>query len=155
MTTISVLVAVNVSKALDAQNLSPYIYMVDSTGYNQSGQGGNELITNCNNGDTLIWTVAPIDPNSLVSIHAFSGQAISSGMINPAAYPQSGNMTWGGRVNSAGNNVQYTMSLLLERATILSFDPFITATNVQSIANVEEATEILSRALAKAFHVPA
>jgi len=155
MSSISVLVAVNVAKALDSHNLGAYVYMVDTTGYSQSGQGGNELVTNCNNGDTICWTVAPIDPNTRVSIHNFAGQIISSNMINPAPYPQTNNMTWGGRVNAAGNHVQYTMDLLLESQTILGFDPFITATNVQSLTKVEDASEILSRALAKAFHVPA
>ncbi len=50
-------------------------------------------------------------------------------MVNPQAYPQYDGAVWGGRVNSAGNNVQYTITMLLENNVHMTFDPFITATN--------------------------
>ncbi|HEY8099054.1 MAG TPA: hypothetical protein VIE65_23575 [Methylobacter sp.] len=131
MSTVNVLVAVNVGQAIAQNNLSKYVFMVDTTGYSGNGsEGGNELITTLYNGDTLVWTVASIDPNESISIHSFGGSAIPN-MVNPAPYPQYNNTVWGGRINQAGTNVQYTMTLLLENNVLMTFDPFITATNPQ------------------------
>ncbi|MEM4989238.1 hypothetical protein V8G57_17750 [Collimonas sp. H4R21] len=131
MSTICVLVAVNVGQAVATKNLSKYVFMVDTTGYSGDGsEGGNELITTCRNGDTIVWTVASIDPAESVAILGFAGQAIPN-MVNPMKYPQYDGTTWGGRVNQAGNHIQYTMTLLLEGSVQLTFDPFITATNPQ------------------------
>jgi hypothetical protein len=132
MATINVLVAVNVGQAVAQQNLSKYVFMVDTTGYSGSGgEGGNELVTTCENGDTIVWNVTSLDPAEQVSIHNFAGTAISNGMINPAPYPQYDNTVWGGRVNAKGSHVQYTMTLLLAKNTLLTFDPFIVASNPQ------------------------
>ena len=132
MATINVLVAVNVGQAVAQQNLSKYVFMVDTTGYSGSGgEGGNELVTTCENGDTIVWNVTSLDPAEQVSIHNFAGTAITSGMINPAPYPQYDNTVWGGRVNAKGSHVQYTMTLLLAKTTLLTFDPFIVASNPQ------------------------
>ncbi len=131
MSTINVLVAVNVGQAIAQNNLSKYVFMVDTTGYSGNGnQGSNELVTTLNNGDTIVWTVDSIDPNETVSILSFAGNAIPN-MVNPAQYPQFNGTVWGGRVNQAGNKVQYTMTLLLEGNVHLTFDPFITATNAK------------------------
>lgn len=134
MATINVLVAVNVGQAIAENNLQAYVFMVDTTGYSGNGsEGGNELITTCNNGDTVIWSVVSIDPTETVSILSFSGAALQNGMIAPAQYPQYNGSVWGGRVNSAGNQVQYSMELLLEGNVQLPFDPYLTATNVQNL----------------------
>jgi hypothetical protein len=129
MTTIYVDVIVNVDKAIESQNLSKYVFMVDTTGYSGDGsEGSNELRTTCQNGDTIVWTAVSLNPGESIAIHSFGGQAIPN-MINPAPYPQYNQTVWGGRVNAAGNGVQYTMTLLLGSSTLLTFDPFITATN--------------------------
>ncbi|MBK8257150.1 MAG: hypothetical protein IPK82_31320 [Polyangiaceae bacterium] len=129
MATVNILVAVNVTQAIATGNLGANVFMMDTNGYMGSGgEGTSELKTSCYNGDTLVWSVVPIDPNDQVSITSFSGQAIPS-MVNPAQYPQFNGTVWGGRVNQAGTNVQYTMSLLLAGSVHLSFDPFITAKN--------------------------
>ncbi|MGK5051907.1 hypothetical protein [Janthinobacterium sp. RB2P8] len=132
MATINVLVAVNVGQAVAQSNLSKYVFMVDTTGYSCNGnEGGNELVTSCKNGDTIVWNVTSLDPAEQVSIHSFGGTAINNGMVNPAPYPQYDNTVWGGRVNAKGSNVQYTMTLLLAGNTLLTFDPFIVASNPQ------------------------
>jgi hypothetical protein len=129
MGTVNVLVAVNVGKAIAEKNLGKYVFMEDTTGYvGSGGAGGNELTTTCKNGDTLVWQVVSIDPSETVAILSFSGVAIPN-MVNPAKYPQYDGTVWGGRVNQAGNKVQYAMTLLLEGNVQLSFDPYITATN--------------------------
>lgn len=129
MTTINVLIAVNVAQAIATGNLGSYVFMADSTGLCVSGQSSpNELVTTCQNGDTIVWSVVPISPSDTVSIVNFNGSAIP-GMINPGAYPQYNNAVWGGRVLSSGTNVQYSMELLLNNQQ-MSFDPFITANNI-------------------------
>jgi len=133
MTQINVLVAIDVAnaEALIAggnNNVGQYVFMMDSTGYMGNGQGGHELTTHCKNGDTIVWSVVPIDPATTVSITGFSGSAIPD-MINPAAYPHYGNTVWGGPVDKAGDGVQYSISLLLQGSAHGYFDPFITATN--------------------------
>ena len=130
MTMINVLVAVNVAQAISNNNLQDYVFMADSTGLCVSGLSNpNELVTTCNNGDTIVWSVVPISPSDTVSILGFSGAAITETMINPGQYPQGNGAVWGGRVNSTGNAVQYSIELLLNGHQ-MSFDPFITATNV-------------------------
>ncbi|WP_321813439.1 hypothetical protein [Paraburkholderia sp. J69-2] len=129
MATIYVNVLVNVAKAIAENNLAKYVFMVDSTGYSGDGsEGTNELRTKCQNGDTIVWSAVSINPGESISILAFNGQAIPN-MVNPQRYPQYDGMVWGGRVNSAGNNVQYTITMLLEDNAHMTFDPFITATN--------------------------
>jgi hypothetical protein len=129
MSTVNILVAVNVGQAVATGNLPPNVYMVDTNGYMGSGgEGTNELQTTCTNGDTLVWSVVSIDPNETVSITGFTGQAIPT-MINPAQYPQFNGTVWGGRVNQAGTGIQYSINLLLEGGVHLTFDPFITANN--------------------------
>ena len=129
MATINVLVAVNVGQAVASGNLGKYVFMEDTTGYSGNGsEGTNELQTTCKNGDTIVWSAVSIDPGEQIAIHSFGGSAIPN-MVNPAQYPQDDGAVWGGRVNSTGKNVQYTMTLLLAGQTLLTFDPFITATN--------------------------
>ncbi|MEC5159744.1 hypothetical protein ACFDR9_005675 [Janthinobacterium sp. CG_23.3] len=133
MTTINVLVAVNVGMAISTGNLSQYVFMVDTTGYSGNGnEGGNELLTTCTNGDTVIWNVVSIDPSENVAILGFSGAAIPN-MINPGQYPQYAGTVWGGRVNSAGSEIQYSLELLLEGNVQQSFDPFLTANNALNL----------------------
>jgi hypothetical protein len=128
------MVAVNVGQAIATGNLGEYVFMVDTTGYSGNGsEGGNELVTTCTNGDTVIWNVVSIDPSETVAILGFSGEAIQNNMINPGQYPQYAGTVWGGRVNSAGTNVQYSMELLLQGNVQQSFDPFLTANNVQNL----------------------
>jgi hypothetical protein len=131
MSQVNILVAVNVAAAISSGNLGEYVFMMDTNDYMGTGntsEGTDELITTVNNGDTIVWTVASIDPNLKVSIQGFSGQAIPN-LINPSQYPQTLGTVWGGHVNQAGDHVQYTMELLLNGTAHMSFDPFITSTN--------------------------
>ncbi|MFY9259837.1 MAG: hypothetical protein WAO71_04930 [Gallionella sp.] len=126
MATVYVMVVVNVSQAVASGNLGAYVYMADTTGFSGSGQGGNELITTVTDGSTIIWSVVPIDPATSVSIVNFTGQAIP-GLIKPVEYAQYNDTVWGGQVLSLGTHVQYSMTLLLNGADQLTFDPFITS----------------------------
>jgi hypothetical protein len=129
MTIVNVVIAVNVTKAIAENNLGKYVFLVDSTGYSGDGsEGSNELLTTCQNGDTIVWSVIPIDPGTTAAITGFSGQAVPD-MVNPVKYPQYSGTVFGGRVNMPGTRAQYTATLLLEGTNSMSFDPFITATN--------------------------
>ena len=129
MSTVNVVVAVNVAQAVATGNLGANVYMVDTNAYMGSGgEGTAELWTKCSNGDTIVWTVISIDPNEKVSIVGFSGNAIPE-TIKPTRYPQFDGTVWGGRVNQASAKAWYTMTLLLAGSKELGFDPFITATN--------------------------
>jgi len=135
MSTINVLVAVNVGQALASGNndIGNFVYMVDSTGYSNNGQGGHELTTTVTVGDTIVWTVVPIDPAEQVVITGFTGVAIGTNaaqgqIINPVQYPQYSptGSVWGGFVTSTSSNPdQYSINLLLNGSVHVSFDPFI------------------------------
>ncbi|MFA6051413.1 MAG: hypothetical protein WC762_02370 [Methylobacter sp.] len=131
MTTVNVLVAVNVGQALNQivntgnANIGEYVYMADTTGYSGSGEGTDELTTTVTVGGTLIWQTVSIDPSQTVTITGFSGQAIPS-VVNPVQYPQYSGAVWGGSVNSTTQgSEQYTIGLLLNGGTHAWFDPFI------------------------------
>lgn len=132
MSQVNILIAVNVAQAINTGRLGDYVYMVDDslTG-KSSGEGGDELSTVCENGDTIVWRVESIDPDQDVSINRFDGDIITTEMINPAPYPQLDSSTWGGKVTRTGTKVEYRMYLTLNKNTVQSFDPFITATNPQ------------------------
>ena len=134
MSTVNVLVTVNVIQAIQSKSLQGAICLIDTNGYLGSfNEATPELTTVCNNADTIVWSVVPLDPNEKVSIVGFTGAAVPS-MIKPVQTGQFGGTVWSGRVEMAGNNVQYTMTLLLENGTQLSWDPFITATQVTATA---------------------
>ncbi|MEO1088240.1 MAG: hypothetical protein AAFY88_28755 [Acidobacteriota bacterium] len=127
MSEIDILMAVDVEGALSSGNLGANIYMVDSTGYAGAGnEGTDELITIAANGDTLKWTVAPIQPSGVVSIAGFSGSAVPT-QINPVQDPLSP-AVWEAEFKTtagAGTQYQYTCTLAFEHGKELSFDPFL------------------------------
>lgn len=78
MSTVDVLMMVDVEGALASGNLSENIYLVDTNGYLGSyNEGQDELSTKLHNGDTVVWSVAPIDPGTNATIASFSGTAVS------------------------------------------------------------------------------
>lgn len=136
MSQVNILVAVNVSEAISSGNLGEYIWMIDTKDYSgttNKSEATNHLHTHVKNGDTIVWTVVPIDPNDEVSILGFwnanSGENTIPDMINPGKYPQFDGTVWGGRVNKTGTNAKYSMNLLLGGTHHMTFDPFITSTN--------------------------
>jgi hypothetical protein len=128
---VNVLVAVDLGHALTSGagvGATQYAFMQDTTGYSGSGQNGQELLTTCYKGDTIVWTMKSIDPGLGISILSFSGAAIGpTTMINPAPYPQYDGTVSGGVVNATGTKVAYTIGLLLEGSVQQSLDAFLTA----------------------------
>lgn len=127
MAEIDILMAVDVEGALSSGNLGANIFMVDTTGYAGAGnEGTDELITIASNGDTIKWTVAPIQPSGVVSIQGFSGQAVPTN-INPVPDPLSP-QAWEAEFKttaSTGTQYQYTCTLEFEHGKTLTFDPFL------------------------------
>lgn len=133
MAQVNILVAVNVSAAVNNNNLPPYVFMMDSndsSGTQNHSEGTNELVTHVTNGDTIVWRVVSIDPTQDVAIHSFTSNGTTiPDLINPAPYPQFDGSVWGGHVNQAANNAQYSMVLLLNGRHLMTFDPFIDSVN--------------------------
>lgn len=134
---VNVLVAVNVAEAIKSENtgnLGKFVFLMDGSGYSGDGnEGTDELVTTCENGDTIVWHVVSIQPNLSVTIAGFDG-AIKTApeLIDPAPYPQLDSETWGGLVRrSSDGKVQYSMYLSLEGTPAQSFDPYIIANNSQ------------------------
>lgn len=125
MNTISVLIVVDVEGAL-AQGLPSNVYLVDTNKYVGSGNEGQaELVTACTNGDTINWTVAPVAPETSVSITAFTGGMVG-GVCTPQLVNAPGGSYWSGLVQAQQftGQVQYSVTLSADGQT-LTFDPFL------------------------------
>ena len=125
MATVNVLIIVDVEGA-QTSGLQQNVYLVDTNKYMGSyNQGQVELVTVLGQGDTIIWSVAPIKPGTNVAIQAFTGQAVGVN-VTPAAYP---NGSWGSIFAAApyvsGNQFQYSVTLNFDGAAPQTFDPFL------------------------------
>lgn len=134
MTTINILIAVNVSEAMASvakgnANVGSFVYMVDSTGHSGNGAGGDELQTTITPGDNVVWQSVSVDPSETITMTGFTGTAIGDrGIINPVQYPQynPAGSVWGGFVKGTSNGPdQYSISLLLNGQVHAWFDPFL------------------------------
>lgn len=129
MSTVDVLMMVDVEGALASGNLSENIYLVDTNGYLGSyNEGQDELSTKLHNGDTVVWSVAPIDPGTNATIASFSGTAVSDKYINPVPDPLSAGV-WESKFQppggSTGQSFQYNATLKFDDNKELTFDPFL------------------------------
>lgn len=129
MSTVYVLVVVDVEGAQTSGDLGAHVYMMDTRKYLGSGfEGTKELMTTLAGGDTIVWTVRPADPGTNVTLVSLSGQAVRTSIIAPVADPLSpaSLMSKFQPPGSAGSGTtyQYDMTLSLE-GTQMSFDPFL------------------------------
>ncbi len=128
MATVNVLIIVDVEGA-QTSGLQQNVYLVDTNKYMGSyNQGQVELVTVLEQGDTIIWSVAPIDPGTNVAIQnpgGFTGPAIGVN-VTPVAYP---NGSWGSTFAAApyvsGNQFQYSVVLTFDGGDPQTFDPFL------------------------------
>jgi hypothetical protein len=125
MSNVDVLIVVDVEGALASQNLQNNVYLIDTNKFMGSyNEGGAELYTKVSNGQTVTWSVAPVDPNTSAVISSFTGQAITQNIISPIA--QAGG-SWSSEAflpNPTGQQYQYSVVLGFEGST-LPFDPFL------------------------------
>jgi hypothetical protein len=129
MSQVCVLVVVDVEAALTG-GLSNHLYMIDNTGYfGSAGEGTNELTTACTEGQTVSWTVTPVDPFTSIEITGFSGTMVSDGICKPGQFDSPSGSYWAALVESQGQSTtqQYTMTLNAG-GTSMSFDPYLKIT---------------------------
>lgn len=128
MKQINVLMVVDVENALASGNLTDNIYLIDSNKHFGSGaEGQAELVTACNDGQIIIWSVAPVDPGTDVNIVSFSGQIIDDKICTPRQTELPGGAeVWSGRVETQGasNTWQYNCTLSMDGKS-LTFDPYL------------------------------
>lgn len=125
MNTVSVLIVVDVEGAL-ANGIGNNVYLVDTNKYVGSGSEGQmELQTACTNGDTINWTVAPVAPETSISITGFTGQMVG-GICTPQQVNAPSGSYWQGIVQAqqVTGQVQYSVTLSAEGQT-LQFDPYL------------------------------
>ncbi|WP_296420318.1 hypothetical protein [Pseudooctadecabacter sp.] len=129
MSTVYVLIVVDVEGALASGDLASHVYLMDTTKYLGSGfEGTRELMTSLSVGDTIVWTAQPVDAGTEVTLVSISGQAVRDGVVTPVTDPVSPHSLMspfqpaGGA--ASGTTYQYDMTLSLE-GTHLRFDPFL------------------------------
>ena len=126
MTTVNVLIVVDVLAAATSGNLGANVYLVDTNKHIGSGaEGQAELVTVLSSGNNIEWSVAPIDPGTDVVIAGFEGGAINGGNIKPT---KNNDGSWGSTFSSTGSSgsrYQYSVSLSFDGAAPQSFDPFL------------------------------
>lgn len=126
MTTVNVLIVVDVLAAATSGNLGANVYLVDTNKHIGSGaEGQAELVTVLSSGNNIEWSVAPIDPGTDVVIAGFEGQAINGNNIKPV---KNNDGSWGSTFSATGGSgtqYQYSVSLSFDGATPQSFDPFL------------------------------
>ncbi|MDF1698671.1 MAG: hypothetical protein P1U56_22655 [Saprospiraceae bacterium] len=132
MSTINVLIAVDALGAATSGKLQDNVYLIDTNKHAGSGHEGQaELYTACKStnqgGDTIVWSVTPVDPGSDVSIKSFTGQMISNKKLLPASNP---NGSWSGALapNLNAGNIQYSVVLNIDGKP-MTFDPFLKVSN--------------------------
>lgn len=123
MNRIDILIVVDVVGALAAGSLQGSVYLVDSNKYLGSWQEGQSTLnTVCQDGQTLTWSVTPVDPADSVTIAGFSGTLVSDHICVPTQDAFLGSSAWNGLVETQGAyaSYPYTVSLALS-GTTLSF----------------------------------
>lgn len=128
MSTINVLIVVDALGAATSGNLQDNVYLVDTNKHFGSGNEGQaELYTVCHSSnktsDSLVWSVAPVDPGTDVSINSFNGQMINSNDCIPSP---NGDGSWGGKLalNLSKSQIQYSVALNIDGKE-MTFDPFL------------------------------
>lgn len=127
MKQIDVLIVVDVEGAL-AGSLQDNVYLIDTNKYVGSGSEGQaELVTACQDGQVIVWNVAPVSPSSDVEITQFTGQMIDDKVCVPQAYDGPDGPFWEGRVEAQGTKGQQQYSVVLTMdGKSMGFDPFLT-----------------------------
>lgn len=128
MKTVNVLMIVDVEGALSSGNLTENIYLVDTNKHFGSGREGQaELVTACNDGEIIVWSVTPINPGNDVQIQSFEGEIIDKKICVPKQSTLvTGEVVWSGRVESQGasQTYQYNCTLTFDGKP-LTFDPYL------------------------------
>jgi hypothetical protein len=131
MKQINILIVVDVVGALASKNLGDNVYLIDTNKHFGSGQEGQqELITACQDGEIIVWSVCPINPGNDVEIQSFTGGIIDKKICVPKKVETvTGETVWSGRVESQGATAKYQYSCVLSfDGAPMTFDPFLNVT---------------------------
>lgn len=126
MNTLGVLLVVDTDGALASGSLASNCYMVDTNGYVGSwGEGTSDLHTVCEDGQALVWSVAPVSAAGEVTITGFSGPMVDDMVCAPTASPFEGGV-WAGTVETHGSfaSYGYTATLSLD-GTQMAVDCYV------------------------------
>jgi hypothetical protein len=127
MRVINILVIVDCIGAVSTGNLKDNVYIVDTNGYEGSwNEGTSQLVSVCQDGQGLSWSVTSVNPGNEVNIVSFSGQMVSSSVCNPKKQGIDGAESWAGNVQTRGGigQFKYTINLSIN-GKAMSFDPYI------------------------------
>ncbi|MGN6255608.1 MAG: alpha-pore-forming tripartite toxin MakABE regulator [Solirubrobacterales bacterium] len=109
------LIVVDVAGALASGGLKNNCYMVDNNGYLGSWhEGSEELHTVCEDGQRIVWDVAPVSPDTEIAIAGFSGRMAEERVCAPK---QLADGSWLGQVESRGvfASFPYTVTLAIDK----------------------------------------
>lgn len=127
MRTINILVIVDSEGAIASGSLKENTYIVDTNGYEGSwNEGTSRLVTVCQDGQELSWSITSINPGNQAELVGFSGQLITSNIAKPQKQGIGGAEIWLARVQTHGDigEYQYQINLSLDGKN-MSFDAYI------------------------------
>lgn len=134
MATINIMIPIDVETAQSTASgttITSGLYMIDTTGYEGTAEGSNELVTPCDAGDTLVWTIYPINPDDNVAISGFTGQCVTSNVFQNLEQQKTpaGVSYWTCVINEgqASGRYQYSLTIKMSGKTY-SYDPFVQVT---------------------------
>jgi hypothetical protein len=125
---INVLIVVDVEGALASGSLGSNVYLIDTNKFFGSyGEGQQELVTSCKDGQIIVWSLASINPGDEADITGFTGQMIDQKICLPKQTTLvTGETVWSARVESQGATAQYQYSCTLSfDGKAMTFDPFL------------------------------
>ena len=111
MNTLSVLLVVDTAGALASGDLAGNCCIVDTNGYLGSwGEGTAALHTVCEDGQTIVWSVAPVSADAQVAIAGFSGAIVDQAVCRPSVNAAG---VWAGAVETHGAFASYGYTVTL------------------------------------------
>ncbi len=127
MDQIDVVVVVDAQGALSSGSLQDNVYLVDTNHYLGSWQEGQSTLnTVCQDGQTVTWYSASVNPGDDVSITGFDGAAVESKICVPKQDPLADPAAWSGLIESGQqfNSFGYSLALTLGSKT-MTLDAFL------------------------------
>ena len=108
------MVVVDCLGAAATNNLKENAYIIDTNGYEGSwNEGTSKLVSVCQDGQGLSWSVASVNPGNQVNLESFSGQMLDSNICKPQKQGIPGAEAWKGNVQSRGGIGLYQYNLNL------------------------------------------
>lgn len=113
---INILIVIDTAGTLATNNLMNNVYLIDTNGFVGSwNEGSSTLVTVCQDGQILDWSISSVSPGNDVNITGFTGQMVTSKVCTPQSSGIDGAEIWTGRVQTRGGIgfFAYTVQLTL------------------------------------------